>query len=204
MRDPRGRGEGRVGHLSVPDDPRATGAPTPRGGLDRRAFLRAGALAALALPFAGRLVRAADALPAATLSALESSSFVYVSPLRRDGRESTCHGEVWYGWLDGAVVLTTSHTSWKARSLARGDDRARLWVGSYGRWKGMLGTSDAFRAGPSFDARVSASKDAALFDRLMTVYEKKYASEFSGWRDRMRSGYASGDRVLLRYAPLGA
>ena len=198
MRDPRRRGEGRVGHLSSIGNPGATGS------LDRRAFLRAGLLAAIALPLASHLGRAASAVPAATLSALESSPFVYVSPLRRDGQESKCHGEVWFAWLDGTVVLTTSRTSWKARSLARGDERARLWVGSYGRWKRMLGASDAFRAGPSFDARVAESKDAALLDRLMEVYEKKYASEFPSWRDRMRSGHASGERVLLRYAPLVA
>ena len=33
---------------------------------------------------------------------LERSAFVYVSPLKSDGAESRCHGEVWYGWLDGA------------------------------------------------------------------------------------------------------
>jgi ADP-ribosylglycohydrolase len=52
MRDPRRRGEGRVGHLST------------TGSLDRRAFLRAGLLAAFALPLASRIGRAASAVPA--------------------------------------------------------------------------------------------------------------------------------------------
>ena len=61
-------------------------------------------------------------------SALATSPTVYISPLRSDGEESTCHGEVWYGWLDGAVVINTQATTWKARSLGRGLDRARRLV----------------------------------------------------------------------------
>ncbi|HME69201.1 MAG TPA: twin-arginine translocation signal domain-containing protein [Myxococcota bacterium] len=170
----------------------------------RRTFLRGAAAAALALPLASRLAGALEApapLPSRTVAALETSSFVYVCPLRRDGRESTCHGEVWYAWLDGTVVLTTAKLSWKARSAERGLERARLWVGNYGRWKQMLGHSEAFRAGPSFDARVRKRKDEALLTRLLAAYEKKYPSEFPSWRDRMRAGNASGERVLLQYEP---
>ena len=171
--------------------------------LDRRGFLRSAAAAALALPlarFAGALE--APALPSPTVAALETSPFVYVCPLRRDGTESTCHGEVWFAWLDGSVVLTTSKQSWKARSVERGLERARLWVGNYGRWKQMIGHSEAFRAGARFDARVQERKDESLLARLLAAYEKKYPSEFPSWRDRMRSGHASGERVLLQYAPM--
>ena len=75
--------------------------------LDRRSFLR-GSLALLVAPAA--LARAAE-----LEQALETSGLVYVSPLRTDGRESTCHGEVWFGWIDGAVVINTSKETWKAR-----------------------------------------------------------------------------------------
>jgi len=169
--------------------------------LDRRGFLAA-ALALLAAPrgsFAGE--SAGAALPDAARSALPGSEFVYVSPLRRDGSESTCHGEVWYGWLEDAVVLITSSESWKARSVAKGLDRARLWVGSHGRWKTPLGESDDFLRAPSFVGRARVSKDAALLDRLLVVYEKKYPAEIGRWRDRFRAGLASGERVLLIYEP---
>jgi hypothetical protein len=171
--------------------------------LDRRTFLRSAA-ATLALPLASRLAGALETpapLPSKTVAALETSPFVYVCPLLRDGHESTCHGEVWYAWLDGAVALTTAKGSWKARSAGRGLERARLWVGNYGRWKQMIGRSEAFRAGPSFDARVRERKDEALLARLLAAYEKKYPSEFPSWRDRMRAGHASGERVLLQYEP---
>jgi hypothetical protein len=170
--------------------------------IDRRAFL-AGTLAVLAWPRAGSADDAkAPELPEPALRALAGSEFVYVSPLRGDGRESTCHGEVWYGWLDDAVVLVTSKDSWKARSVAQGLDRARLWVGSHGRWKTPLGgRSEEFRQAPSFVGRARVSKDAALLERLLVVYEAKYPAEIGRWRDRFRSGLASGERVLLIYQP---
>ena len=147
-----------------------------------------------------RSARAADALPTAQLG---SSPFVYISPLLADGRESKCHGEVWYGWIDGAVVINTAPTTWKARALAAGHDRARIWVGDHGRVKQMIGSNEAFRSAPHFDARVdSAKKDSALLDKLLAVYEKKYPREIASWRDKMRDGYHSGERLLLRYRPV--
>ncbi|HBZ71451.1 MAG TPA: hypothetical protein DEP35_17685, partial [Deltaproteobacteria bacterium] len=75
--------------------------------------------------------------------------------------------------------------------------------GNYGHWKQMIGRSEAFRTGPSFDARVRFRRDESLLARLLAAYEKKYPGEFPSWRDRMRSGHASGERVLLQYAPSG-
>jgi hypothetical protein len=163
-------------------------------GLDRRGFLR-GSLVLLAAP-------AAFARQAELEHALENSGFVYVSPLRADGSESTCHGEVWFGWIDGAAIVNTSKDTWKARALERGLDRARIWVGDHGRWKRLLGRNEAFRQAPSFEARAERLKDDATLDRLLAIYEKKYPAEIGKWRDRMRDGYADGSRILIRYTPV--
>jgi hypothetical protein len=134
---------------------------------------------------------------------LESSPYVYISPLRAGGAESTCHSEVWYAWIDGAVVINTAPTTWKSRSLAKGRDRARIWVGDHGRVKQMLGRNEAFRSAPHFDARVeSVVKNEALLERLLAIYEKKYPREIASWSDKMREGYHSGARLLLRYTPV--
>ena len=183
---------------------RASEASFSHGGalLDRRTFLTA----ALALGLAPRRLLAAEdgsTLPEATRRALAGSPFVYVSPLRSDGRESTCHGEVWYAWLDGRVALVTGTDRWKARSVARGLDRARIWVGDFGRWKRGPFENDAFRQGPSFDARATTSKDPALLERMLEQYEGKYPDEIGTWRERFRQGLASGERVLVLYEPLG-
>jgi hypothetical protein len=166
--------------------------------LTRRELLQLGAaaLAALAWPR-----RAHAALAPDVTGLLERSGFVYVSPLKRDGGESRCHGEVWYAWLDGGVVLITAKTSWKARALASGLSRARIWVGDHGRVGRVLGSGDAFKQAPSFEASAAQSKDAALLDRLMAAYQSKYPKEITSWEPRMRAGFASGERVLIVYTP---
>jgi hypothetical protein len=167
--------------------------------LTRRELIELGAaaLAALAWPLPSRAALAPD-----VAGLLERSGFVYVSPLKSDGSESSCHGEVWYGWLDAEVVLITSQTSWKARALARGLERTRIWVGDHGRVGRVLGSGDAFRKGPAFEARAQKSGDAALLERLMATFRRKYPNEIGSWESRMRSGFESGERILIRYTPL--
>ncbi len=173
--------------------------------IDRRMFMTA---AAGVLLWPVTRVLAADENASASVSgaalrtALDESGFVYVSPLKSDGSESTCHGEVWFGHLDGAVLLITAATTWKARALASGLDRARIWVGDHGRWKRLLGSNEEFRKAASFEARAEVVKDDALLDRLLARYEEKYPDEIGSWRDKMRSGYLDGSRVLIRYAPV--
>jgi hypothetical protein len=178
--------------------------------LSRREFTRrsfwtaAGTLGWALNPFAHPAQRAhAAPLPRPTIDLLDDSPFVYVSPLKSNGMESTCHGELWFGWLDDAVVATVAADGWKATALARGLSRARIWVGDHGRWKGWLGSrNEAFRAAPRFDARGERVQDPDLLDRLLDLYERKYPDEIDRWREPMRAGNADGTRVLLRYVPL--
>lgn len=147
----------------------------------------------------------ADGNPTPALEVALGSPYVYVSPLLADGSESTCHGEIWFAWLDGEVVSSTAVKGWKSRALRRGLDRARLWAGNYGPWKqygGAAGTNIAYRHGVSFLAKGRTSKDPALLERILEVYEKKYPKEIGRWAGRMRRELASGERVLLRYRPI--
>jgi hypothetical protein len=173
--------------------------------LDRRGFLAAVAGATAWLLAPGRPARAQGA-PVAALPLLETSPYVYISPLRADGSESTCHGEVWFAWLDGTVVINTRPGAWKARALRERElDRARIWVGDHGRWKtGLIGSgrNEAFRAAPRFDARARFETDPAVLERLLARFEEKYAGEFDRWRDEMRDGFHGGQRVLIRYEPI--
>jgi hypothetical protein len=174
-----------------------------------------GILAGVALTPLARLARAAGhaageekkapssgSLPEQTVAALGTSGLVYVSPLKSDGSESTCHGEVWFGWIDGAVVLITGAERWKSRALGKDLDGARIWVGDHGRWKGLVTKSEGFRKAPHFDARAAAVKDEALLERLLAIYDVKYPEEIGAWRDKMRSGFHDGSRVLIRYMPV--
>lgn len=170
--------------------------------IDRREFIAA-ACGTLLLPLTSPVrARAAGVLPEATRIALAASPYVYVSPLLSGGSESRCHGEVWFGWIDDSVVVNTSPDRWKATAIGRGLDRARIWVGDFGGWKKMVGKSEAFRGGPSFDARAEIAKDSGLIDVLLEQYDRKYPAEIGAWRDKMKQGIADGSRVLIRYRPL--
>ena len=183
--------------------PDRTKRRTPGLPLTRRQFTRAIAwtgVGASALSLAPtRAPAASPALPAPA-KLLEESPFVYISPLGRDGSESTCHAELWYAWLDEAVVVIVATDRWKAKALRRGLDEARIWVGNHGLWKTWYGgRNEAFRDAPSFVAKGEAVEDAALLDRLLARYETKYPEEIADWRDPMRNGFADGSRTLIRY-----
>jgi hypothetical protein len=170
--------------------------------LSRRQLLLGTALGlgALALPL--RFARAEAAkLPAATIAALEKSPLVYVSPLHRDGRESSCHGEVWFFWDRGSVLISTAAKTWKARALNSGLDRARIWVGDFGP---VARAGDRFRSAPSFDASASVETDRAAFERLRATFGKKYPDEWGKWEPRFEKGYQDGSRTLIRYSPITA
>ena len=179
-------------------------------GLDRRGFL-AGAATVLLWPRGAVAAEIAEApprpaeLPPATRRLLDESGFVYVSPLLASGAESACHGEVWFGWLDGTVVINSRRVTWKVKALRTGLDRARIWVGDHGRWKqGVVGRTrnESFRSAPSFDARGRFESDRTVLDRLLALYETKYAAEFARWREDMRTGFYAGQRMLIRYEPV--
>jgi len=172
------------------------------GPLTRRELM-VGGLALGGLALWPRASWSADtyALSPAVVAQLKKNSLVYISPLKSNGEESRCHGEVWY-FVDGdAVVIGASSTGWKVKAVQSGLGEARLWVGDFG-----MGSSvgDKYKAGAHFRARVEAVKDDALFGRLLTAYGERYPGEWGKWKPRFEKGYADGTRVLLRYTPSGA
>ncbi len=161
----------------------------------------AGSLVLGALPRRGTADArgAAGPLDAALLEALGSSGLIYVSPLRTDGSESRCHGEVWFLWLDGGAHVVVSRDSWKARATYRGLDRARIWVGDLGvirKARSKLPTA------PRFDARARSVRDPGVIRAALEAYGRKYPAEWGKWKPRFEKGLADGSRLLLRYDPV--
>jgi hypothetical protein len=173
----------------------------PVRGLTRRELLVGAAVGLGALAFPARAMAAENSfdLPDTTRSALSRSPLVYVSPLNPDGKESRCHGEVWY-FVDGDdVVIATAVDRWKARAVRSGRDRARIWVGDYGRGKQV---GDRYRAGPTFLAHASIDDDPATFQRLMKAFAGRYPEEWGKWEPRFEKAYADKTRLLIRYSPI--
>lgn len=162
--------------------------------LSRRELLVTGAYAlgtALLWPRPGRAET-----PSAWLEAARQSPLAYISPLAKDGRESRCHGEVWFFVDAGDVVIATGAKTWKARAIAAGRDRARVWVGDFGPY---AKAPEKLRTAPSFVAKASVDGDRAVFTRLLAAYAAKYPDEWDKWKPRFESSYADGSRVVVRY-----
>lgn len=167
---------------------------------DRRSFLSRAALvlAAAAWPL-GTLAESAAAPEADPFArALRASQLVYVSPLRTDGTESTCHAEVWFV-SDGAdVLVVTNPERWRAAAITKGLERARLWAGDHGVW---TRASKAWEKSPVSEASGRIDADREAHARALAIFGAKYASAWSKWGPRFEQGLASGERVLIRYTP---
>jgi hypothetical protein len=143
----------------------------------------------------------AFALPDATRAALEKSPLIYLSPLKTDGTESTCHGEVWFVQDGEDLLVVTAADRWRARAVGRGLDRARIWVGDFGRWKWSLGR---YKKAPNFLVKGRFDADASVAERALEAFGAKYPDEWDKWEPRFREGLADGSRVLIRYRPSGS
>lgn len=163
--------------------------------LDRRRFLTGSAallLTALGLP---RFVHADSPATAA----LDKSQLIYLSPILTDGRESTCHGEVWFVHHDGEVYVCTQADAWRAQALRRGLTRAKVWIGEFGVW---TRAGDRYRSAPYLELDGRLETDATVHAAVLAVFGSKYVAEWDSWGPRFRDGLADGSRVLLRYRPV--
>jgi hypothetical protein len=163
----------------------------------RRTFLFATAAGAAALWLPSRA--RADHHEGPLAAAMAASPLVYVCPLKKDGSESTCHGEVWFVADGKDVLVVTAHDRWKAKAAGAGLDRARLWVGDFGVWKNA---DEKWKTAPTFDAKAKIEKDAAAHASALALFGNKYPAEWSKWGPRFRDGLADGSRILLRYSPI--
>jgi hypothetical protein len=131
--------------------------------------------------------------------ALAQSKLAYVSPLHPDGKESRCHGEVWFFEDRGDVVIGTAADRWKAQAVRKGWSRARIWVGDFGP---VSRAGEAYRAAPGFDARAGFDESSETFERLLAIYAEKYPEAWGKWESRFKESYEDGSRVLIRYTAI--
>jgi hypothetical protein len=172
--------------------------------ISRRDFMRGAAALSGVVLLPANLARSRDAefrVSKAAQAAIEASKLIYITPLKSDGEESSCHAEVWF-YADGAdLLVVTKPELWRSQAIERGLDRARIWVGDHGVWKSSNG---AFRKAPSFLAQAKhISSDAEAVGRTLKAMSAKYADEgWSTYGPRFKEGLADGSRVLLRYRPV--
>ena len=140
--------------------------------------------------------RAAFTNRSATAAALDDSDLIYLTPLKSDGTESRCHAEIWYHFDGSDVWVVTDSQSWRARAVAQGLNKARLWVGEFGVW---TQSGERYRSAPQIEARGSLISDPATHERVLDLFGGKYVMEWIVWGPRWRNALADGSRVMLRY-----
>lgn len=139
----------------------------------------------------------------AAKQATAESSVIYISPLRSDGSESTCHAEIWFVPHDEDLFVVTPSDAWRSRAVVQGLDQARIWVGSFGNWKRSGGK---YKSAPSFLAKASIVPrgDAAIAKCLANMSEKYATSGWKSYGPRFHEGTQDGSRVVIRYRPTSA
>ena len=129
---------------------------------------------------------AAAALSPELERSLKESKYVYVQSERKSGALGK-PAEIWFFYDGTAVYVGTRPTSWRVRRIKAGRRRAHIAVGK--------------PDGPAFDATGELVHDAAIEQRLLEAYAKKYPEGWTRFADSFREGFKTGDRVLVRYTP---
>jgi hypothetical protein len=118
--------------------------------------------------------------------ALRESRYVYVQSERKSGALGS-PAEIWFRYDGEAVWVGTRPSSWRVRRIRAGRTRARVAAGK--------------PDGPAFAARGEIVRDRDAERKLMEELARKYPEGWSRFERSFREGFASGERVLVRYAP---
>ena len=118
--------------------------------------------------------------------ALHEAKYVYIQSERKSHQLGK-PAEIWFFYDGTAVYVGTRPTSWRVRRIKAGRRRAHIAVGK--------------PDGPAFDATGELVHDAAIEQRLLEAYAKKYPEGWTRFADSFREGFKTGDRVLVRYTP---
>ena len=118
--------------------------------------------------------------------ALRQAKYIYIRSERKSGALGKA-AEIWFYYDGKAAYVGTPPTTWRVRRIKQGRRKARIAVGK--------------ADGPAFDAQGEVVHDAAIEQRLMDEYARKYPEGWSHFADKFRDGFKSGERVLVRYTP---
>ncbi len=121
------------------------------------------------------------------LKAFDQATTVYVATVRKDGNQST-PAPVWFTMsADRAELLIQAHKgSWKDKRIRRGSP-VIVWIGGLN--------------GPAFIGKAEITKDAAVVDKILTDYPKKYGM-MNALVGPSRESFESGDRIAIRITPV--
>jgi hypothetical protein len=122
----------------------------------------------------------------AELKAFDQAQTVQVATVRKDGNQST-PAPVWFTLnADRTQLYIQAHKgSWKDKRIRRGSP-AIVWIGGLN--------------GPAFIGKAEITSDAAVVDKILTDYPKKYGT-MNSMVGPSRASFTSGDRIAIRITP---
>src|SRR5262245_34524714 len=142
--------------------------------------------ASLTVLVATLVTTAAAALAPDVDKALHDAKYVYIQSERKT-HDLGKPAEIWFYYDGKAVYVGTPPTSWRVRRIKAGRTKVHIAVGK--------------ADGPGFDATGEMVHDAAVEQKLMDEYARKYPEGWARFADKFREGFKNGERVLVRYTP---
>ena len=119
--------------------------------------------------------------------ALDKSKYVYIQTERKDGTFGS-KAEIWFMEYKKAIWVASMKTTYRARRIAAGRARAKIWVGS--------------RNGPLIEANGAIVEDPAINEVLFERFAGQYPDGWPKYESRFRQGLTKqGSYVLIKYTP---
>jgi len=119
--------------------------------------------------------------------ALAKTTRIFVATVRKDGNQSRA-AEVWFtSTSDGAVLIQTPASTWKARRIGRGSP-AIVWIGD--------------DDGPAFIGKAEITKDPAAIQTILDDFRQRYLLNRVGGVGPSREKFNSGSIVAIKITPV--
>ena len=126
---------------------------------------------------------------------LKTSKLIYLTPIKSDGDESKCQGEVWFVYLDSKIYVTTATDAWRAEAIRKDLTEARIWIGEYGNW---TRAKEKYKEAPELMIEGSIFDDEEKNPEILEAFNDKYPGE--GRYPRVfKEEIEDGKRVVLCY-----
>ena len=104
---------------------------------------------------------------------LETAKLIYLTPIKTDGEESKCQGEVWFVYLDSKLYVTTATDAWRAEAIRKDLTDARIWIGDYGVW---TRAEEKYKEGPELMLDGSIFDDEDQLPDILEAFTEKYGT----------------------------
>lgn len=125
---------------------------------------------------------------------LKTSKLIYLTPIKSDGEDSKCQGEVWFVYIDSKIYVATATDAWRAEAIRKDLKDARIWIGEFGNW---TRAKEKYKEAPELMIEGEIFDDEDKMPEILEAFNEKYGT---GRYPRVfKEEIEEGKRVVLRY-----